>query len=103
MPSRDPVNWSGASGHVPARAYLRARLLDLLVGDWSRREDQWRWASFPQRRKIRDADPNDPTRCHGIFPVDRRNVAATEDRHDRMSRARVHVADLDLLVGAAIR
>ncbi|MCI1187634.1 hypothetical protein MON38_09395 [Hymenobacter sp. DH14] len=34
--------------HVPARAYLRARLLDLLVGDWSRREDQWRWASFPQ-------------------------------------------------------
>ena len=36
------------SCHVPARAYLRARLLDLLVGDWSRREDQWRWASFPQ-------------------------------------------------------
>ena len=34
--------------HVPARAYLRARLLDMLVGDWSRREDQWRWASFPQ-------------------------------------------------------
>ena len=34
--------------HVPARAYLRARLLDLLLGDWSRREDQWRWASFPQ-------------------------------------------------------
>ena len=33
--------------YVPARAYLRARLLDLLVGDWSRREDQWRWASFP--------------------------------------------------------
>jgi hypothetical protein len=32
---------------VAARAYLRARLLDLLIGDWSRREDQWRWASFP--------------------------------------------------------
>ena len=31
---------------VDARAYLRARLLDVWVGDWSRREDQWRWASF---------------------------------------------------------
>ncbi len=39
-------------GHVPARAYLRARLLDVLLGDWSRREDQWRWASFPQRGRV---------------------------------------------------
>ena len=31
---------------VEARAYLRARLLDVLIGDWSRREDQWRWARF---------------------------------------------------------
>ncbi|GAA4023311.1 hypothetical protein GCM10022409_03930 [Hymenobacter glaciei] len=38
--------------HVPARAYLRARLLDLLLGDWSRREDQWRWASFPQAGRV---------------------------------------------------
>ena len=38
--------------HVPARTYLRARLLDLLVGDWSRREDQWRWASFPQPGRV---------------------------------------------------
>ncbi|HEX8658273.1 MAG TPA: hypothetical protein VF690_12095 [Hymenobacter sp.] len=36
------------SARVDARAYLRARLLDLWLGDWSRREDQWRWASFPQ-------------------------------------------------------
>lgn len=33
--------------HLAPRAYLRARLLDLLVGDWSRRADQWRWAAFP--------------------------------------------------------
>lgn len=32
---------------VEARAYLRARLLDMWLGDWSRRPDQWRWASFP--------------------------------------------------------
>ncbi len=34
------------AAHLAARAYLRARLLDLLVGDWSRRADQWRWAAF---------------------------------------------------------
>ena len=40
------------SAHVPARAFLRARLLDLLVGDWSRREDQWRWAAFPRSGRV---------------------------------------------------
>ena len=35
-----------------ARAYLRARLLDVWIGDWSRREDQWRWASFPQPGRV---------------------------------------------------
>ncbi len=27
-----------------ARFYLRARLFDMLIGDWSRHEDNWRWA-----------------------------------------------------------
>src|SRR5438046_2023912 len=31
---------------VDARAYLRARLVDILVGDWDRHVDQWRWVSF---------------------------------------------------------
>src|SRR5690606_35288739 len=26
-----------------AKTFLRARMLDLLVGDWDRHEDQWRW------------------------------------------------------------
>ncbi|UOQ81927.1 hypothetical protein [Hymenobacter sp. 5414T-23] len=29
-------------------AFLRARLLDLWLGDWDRHEGQWSWASFPQ-------------------------------------------------------
>ena len=37
---------SGPAAHLAARPYLRARLLDVLVGDWSRRADQWRWAGF---------------------------------------------------------
>jgi hypothetical protein len=31
---------------VDQRAYVRARLFDMFLGDWSRREDQWRWAEF---------------------------------------------------------
>ncbi len=32
---------------VDARAFLKARYLDFLVGDWDRHPDQWRWAGFP--------------------------------------------------------
>lgn len=28
---------------IDARAYLTARLFDLVLGDWDRHEDQWRW------------------------------------------------------------
>ncbi|MFD2572656.1 BamA/TamA family outer membrane protein [Spirosoma soli] len=30
---------------VDQRAVLRARMLDLFIGDWDRHEDQWRWGS----------------------------------------------------------
>ena len=32
-----------------ARAFLKARLLDVLIGDWDRHRDQWRWAKFTDR------------------------------------------------------
>lgn len=31
---------------VNARAYLKARIIDILMGDWDRHTDQWRWARF---------------------------------------------------------
>ncbi|MEM6326510.1 MAG: BamA/TamA family outer membrane protein, partial [Bacteroidota bacterium] len=31
---------------VDQEAFLRARLLDVFLGDWDRHRDQWRWASF---------------------------------------------------------
>ena len=37
---RDPRN------RVDSRAYLAARLMDVLIGDWDRHQDQWRWARF---------------------------------------------------------
>ncbi|WP_210521150.1 metallophosphoesterase family protein [Hymenobacter terricola] len=34
--------------HVDERALLRARLFDLVIADWDRHEDQWRWLAYPQ-------------------------------------------------------
>ena len=31
---------------VDARSFARARLFDMLLSDWDRHKDQWRWASF---------------------------------------------------------
>ncbi|GAA4272763.1 metallophosphatase [Aquimarina gracilis] len=31
---------------VDEPSYIRARLFDMLIGDWDRHEDQWRWARF---------------------------------------------------------
>ncbi len=38
---------AGDSVEVDARAFLRARLLDLLLGDFDRHRKQWRWAKLP--------------------------------------------------------
>jgi len=32
--------------YVDEDAYIRARLFDMLIGDWDRHQDQWRWAEF---------------------------------------------------------
>ncbi|MEK7729982.1 MAG: BamA/TamA family outer membrane protein [candidate division KSB1 bacterium] len=37
--------------NVEAQAHLKARLLDILVGDWDRHADQWRWARFKKEKK----------------------------------------------------
>ncbi len=34
---------------VDQEAYARARLLDMLMSDWDRHRDQWRWASFKKK------------------------------------------------------
>lgn len=31
---------------VDSKDFLRARMLDLFIGDWDRHEDQWRWAEY---------------------------------------------------------
>ncbi|MDD3721352.1 MAG: metallophosphoesterase [Lutibacter sp.] len=36
---------------VDENTYIRARLFDMLIGDWDRHEDQWRWAKFKDGNK----------------------------------------------------
>ena len=37
----------GAENRVDSRAFLKARLFDLVVGNWDRHQAQWRWARIP--------------------------------------------------------
>ncbi|MDO1500394.1 metallophosphatase [Winogradskyella maritima] len=55
--------------------YLRARLFDMLIGDWDRHEDQWRWALHKQEDGTelykpipRDRDQAFPI-YDGVFPA----------------------------------
>jgi len=62
-----------AGEEVDATDYLRARLIDILVGDWDRHLDQWRWIRFeeggkqPWRAVPRDRDQTF-SRFGGVFP-----------------------------------
>lgn len=31
---------------IDQRAFIRARIFDMLIGDWDRHEDQWRWGQY---------------------------------------------------------
>lgn len=45
---------------IDARYFLRARLFDMLIGDWSRHEDNWRWAQYKEGDiKVFQAVPRD--------------------------------------------
>ncbi|MEP0212686.1 MAG: metallophosphoesterase [Cellulophaga sp.] len=37
---------------VDDKLYLRARLFDMVIGDWDRHTDQWRWAENRKNKKI---------------------------------------------------
>ncbi len=41
--------YASPDDRIDPRAFLRARLVDLLVGDWDRHPGQWRWARVPGR------------------------------------------------------
>lgn len=42
---------AGPDVRIDARAFLTARLLDHLIGDWDRHREQWRWLKLPGRER----------------------------------------------------
>ncbi|HTN17228.1 MAG TPA: metallophosphoesterase, partial [Chitinophagaceae bacterium] len=62
-----------ADNTVDEKAVLRARMLDLLIGDWDRHEDQWRWTKTESGKKnIYSPIPRDRDQVYyintGILP-----------------------------------
>ncbi|MCP5108963.1 MAG: hypothetical protein GY950_36610, partial [bacterium] len=58
---------------VDARGYLKARLVDMFVGDWDRHTDQWLWALYQEGdHKAWEPIPRDRDQAFakfdGIFP-----------------------------------
>ena len=50
------------------KSYIRARLFDMLIGDWDRHEDQWRWAEFKEgKQTIYRPVPRDRDQAFSIF------------------------------------
>lgn len=43
--------FSNSDHQVDEKAFLKARIFDMLIGDWDRHEDQWVWASFKEGNK----------------------------------------------------
>ncbi|HEX9151360.1 MAG TPA: ShlB/FhaC/HecB family hemolysin secretion/activation protein, partial [Flavobacterium sp.] len=37
---------------VDESSYIKARLFDMLIGDWDRHADQWRWGEYKEGKKI---------------------------------------------------
>ena len=50
---------------VDQQDFIRARLFDMLIGDWDRHQDQWRWVEY---------EVNDEKRIFQPVPRDRDNV-----------------------------
>ena len=56
---------------VDQRAYLRARLLDMLIADWDRHADQWRWAAFEPGELDPTLTGDDATKGKVYVPIAR--------------------------------
>jgi hypothetical protein len=65
---------------VDARFFLRARLLDMLIGDWDRHQDQWRWAAYEPADLDSTLDGEDATRGKRYRPIARDRDWALNDR-----------------------
>ncbi|RYE24193.1 MAG: hypothetical protein EOP51_08195 [Sphingobacteriales bacterium] len=67
--------------------YVRSRLFDMLIGDWGRHDDQWRWAAFEEKNsKYYRPIPRDRDQAYTLFD-------------GALPGLVLHAADLDYLRG----
>ncbi|HER41101.1 MAG TPA: metallophosphatase, partial [Salinimicrobium catena] len=57
------------NAYVDQDIYIRARLFDMLIGDWDRHQDQWRWAAYEENGKTR-YEPIPRDRDHAFSKYD---------------------------------
>ena len=65
--------WEDNDNHVDQTSFVRARLFDMVIGDWGRHPDNWRWAKFEDGKKnIYRPVPRDRdqafTKIDGFYP-----------------------------------
>jgi hypothetical protein len=61
--------YEDSKNKVDENLFIRTRLFDMLIGDWGRHEDQWRWASYKtENGKLFKPIPRD--RDHVFFKSD---------------------------------
>lgn len=65
---------------IDQKAFAKARLFDMFIGDWGRHADQWRWASFKEDKKtVYKPIPRDRDQAYttfdGFFPYIATNIA----------------------------
>ena len=53
---------------IDEAAYIKARLFDMLIGDWDRHQDQWRWIEFKEDgKKVYRPMPRDRDQAFSIM------------------------------------
>ena len=71
--------YSSSKHRIDTTEFLQARMFDLMIGDWGRHEDNWKWAAYVEEDQVRYRPiPRDRdhafSRWNGILPwlADRR-------------------------------
>ncbi len=59
--------FSNSSHHLADYQFARARLFDLLIGDWDRHEGQWTWAEYPGKHTFYSPIPKDRDQAFFLF------------------------------------
>jgi hypothetical protein len=93
---------------VDKHHYLKTRLFDMIVGDWSRHEDNWRWATYEQEKgTYYKAIPRDRDHVYyfmdGFFPrivrvVGKQHFRSLKKNLDNLVKLNTSGRKLDMLL-----